>query len=102
MAGVLTTGTGEGMAVYRFEDVRRFEAAVGQDSNFTRFTLTPVLAAEWLGLSSSAVSELIDTGGVDAVITDDGHTFLDGDELAARHAAVTQPSAGWFSRIIAG
>ena len=91
------------MAVSRFKDVRGFEAAMGQGSDFTRFTLTPALATEWLGLSSTAVSELIDTGGVDVVLTDDGHTFLDADELAAHdipaRSAATRKS--WFGRMLA-
>lgn len=90
------------MAVYRFKDVRGFEAAMGQGSDFTRFTLTPALATEWLGLSSTAVSDLIDTGGVDVVLTDDGHTFLDADELAAQDIPVRPKPIrkGWFGRML--
>jgi 2-keto-3-deoxy-L-rhamnonate aldolase RhmA len=90
------------MAVYRFKDVRGFEAAVGRGSDFTRFTLTPALATEWLGISSTIVSELIGTGGVDVVLTDDGHTFLDGDELAAcQRPAKKSAAAGWFRKVLA-
>ena len=90
------------MTVYRFKDVRGFESAMGQESNFTRFTLTPALASEWLGFSSAVLSDLIDTGGVDVVLTDDGHTFLDGDELAARAVPTPEKRAAtrWFSRIL--
>lgn len=89
------------MAVFRFKDVRGFEAAMGQGSDFTRFTLTPALATEWLGLPSTAVSDLIGTGGVDVVLTDDGHTFLDADELAACNIPHIEKSAskGWLSRV---
>jgi hypothetical protein len=91
------------MAVYRFKDVRGFEAAVGQGSDFTRFTLTPALATEWLGLSSTAVSDLIDTGCVDVVLTDDGHTFLDADELAAQDipTRATPARKSWIGRVLA-
>lgn len=91
------------MAVYRFKDVRGFEAAMGTGSNFSRFTLTPALATEWLGLSSTAVHDLIGTGGVDVVLTDDGHTFLDADELAAMGLPAGDGAAepkGWFARIL--
>lgn len=89
------------MAVYRFKNVRGFEAAMREGSNFSRFTLTPALATEWLGLSSSAVSELIDTGNVDVVLTDDGHTFLDADELAAHPVSTPKRSSGWLSTVFA-
>lgn len=91
------------MAVYRFKDVRGFEAAMGQGSDFMRFTLTPALATEWLGLSATAVSDLIDTGGVDVVLTDDGHTFLDADELAAQNLPTRENPArkSWFGRMLA-
>lgn len=86
------------MAVYRFRDVRGFEAAVGQGPEFARFTLTPALAAEWLGMSSNTLTALIGSGGVDAVMTDDGHTFLDADALSACDApprsGVSAPSVG--------
>jgi hypothetical protein len=93
---------GKKMAVYRFKDVRGFEAAMGHGSDFSRFTLTPALATEWLGLSSAAVSDLIDTGGVDVVLTDDGHTFLDGDELAAKDIPARTKSArkSWIGRVL--
>lgn len=89
------------MAVYRFKDVRGFEAAVGQGAEFARFTLTPALAAEWLGMSSKTVTDLIGTGGVDAVMTDDGHTFLDADALAAWEAPrQEEASAAWLGRML--
>lgn len=85
------------MAVYRFKDVRGFEAAMGQSSQFSRFTLTPVLAGEWFGVSSTAVADMIGKGGLDAVITDDGYTFVDANELAAHEVrACDNPrSFGW-------
>lgn len=89
------------MAIYRFKNVRGFEAAMGEGSSFSRFTLTPALATEWLGLSSSAVSELIDTGNVDVVLTDDGYTFLDADELAMHHTPATKGSSGWLRTVFA-
>lgn len=69
------------MAVYRFKDVRGFEAAIGKQADFMRFTLTPALAVEWLGLSSAVVYDLVERGNIDAVVTEDGHTFLDADQL---------------------
>lgn len=88
------------MSVYRFKDVRGFEAAMGHDaSRFSRFTLTPLLAAEWFGLSARAVTEMIGAGGLDAVVTDDGYTFLDASELAAYEvqAAENPATQGWFA-----
>lgn len=91
------------MAVYRFKDVRGFEAAMSQGPDFARFTLTPALATEWFGLSSLVVADLIGSGGVDVVMTDDGHTFLDADELAACEAPPTAKerlAPNWFSQVL--
>jgi hypothetical protein len=78
------------MAVYRFKDVRGFEAAIGKQADFMRFTLTPALAVEWLGLSSAVVSDLVERGNIDAVVTEDGHTFLDADQLEREASPVAQ------------
>lgn len=77
------------MPLTRFTDMPSFERAIAEvDSDMARFTLTPQVAAEWLGLSRRHVHQLVRSGALDAAIVSNAYVFLDPVQVEDYRTAV--------------
>jgi excisionase family DNA binding protein len=70
------------MPLIRFTDMHAYEQALTSNEHYARFSLSPQLAAEALGVSRRHVHQLVRCGALDAVIVGNAHVYFDDEQVA--------------------